>query len=811
MDGRDSIVVYRIIKSPGSRSWPALLKSLGKLNSSVRPIALLANSDCVILLSDGRSPSDQQEMEVDSVRLHLLACIKWHDVLLFLHPSSKLPKVENQKEGLLKVLQIMVDQKCPRVNPDEKSSIHDSEIARARLKPMLEIQFEPRRIRQTSLVKTMESIGLNDLQSLEQHVTGLRVEVHQSKDSKGEDIKNKTSIITGLSHPKDSQDTKRRFAVKVAKYGGGSQDVEFYHKPTDKYITVFDYFNKYKQQLDHHPELPLINIGTATKPTYIPPSCCELSKQVKPDPLVVSVGYIMQKINEQGNIPKIMSDDINSNGIQSSSLRLPPADELQNCRITMTASTVNQCRSKMAPSLEYPSKKIISPSYGTWSMRQTGMDCNNSKSTCKVAVLVIGCSRLIGTEQLVKTLIALHDRSKHFGIELSNRDSPQHCDMPNGKFIQEVKEDIRIKISDLVKDKINDAVLIMLPLESKAIYEYVKRLCDVALGVHNVVIDTHKLGAAVSDNGYGFQTALKLNAKTGDQNQTLMSSPSDSIDINKTMIVGIDVIVPSVTTKGKSKAIILMISSTDTGLTQWPAAVHIQDDKTTLEQSLSDLLRKQIKLRKEKHKGATPANILIYYKGLSDTYPATGLESLQDRFNGVTVTVIAVNKDHHTKLETLSSVDKEEKDKTIPVGSLITRTRDGKEKWEFLIQGHQPKHIDEKTKPPTTLEASAATLAVRYTVVQNTLYVNAEAKIKLENLTHDMQYLFASSTAAISDTLPIHYVGLLRKRIELYLKTGRPKRDGQKRSDKEAGTLEDQTPRELPQVHSNIAHSMFYL
>lgn len=69
-----------------------------------------------------------------------------------------------------------------------------------------------------------------------------------------------------------------------------------------------------------------------------------------------------------------------------------------------------------------------------------------------------------------------------------------------------------------------------------------------------------------------------------------------------------------------------------------------------------------------------------------------------------------------------------------------------------------------------------------------------------------MQYLFGCSTAATSDTLPIHYVGLLRKRVALYLQPWyRPKTEGWKRSNDETNLPGEEMSIDAVKTHEKLS------
>lgn len=814
MDAESYLICYRLNRPSKNSSWEAIMKGVGKADFRISPVAILADLDWVIIFSNSRNPAEASEKPIGDFTMKKVATIKWHDVLLFLH-SSALPKEQDNRDGIFALFRILFDQKRP---------IGHLDVAKTTSAPVLEIRSGTLKARHGSLVEAMTAFLLSNpdnIQGLEHYIKGLRVEVSQPRANKSQRDTIKPDTIAGLAQVTDSHSCQKPFPARVVKFGGGSKDVEFYYRRKGHYITVFDYFIKFKRQNIDQPDLPLVNIGTRSKPTYMPPSCCKLVEGPSQDALVLSVADLMQMVSDgitsHAKIPRWPSNGIDGNGIRSSGLKLPIADNMLNCQVTMTANALmTPCRVKMAPAIVYWGQKEFSPTSGSWTIVQTGIIHRDSNPSvrCKTAVLMIGCSRWAADEKIAKTLTALHDRLGSFGIDLTSTTSPLEVSMKGNKLSPKVEDDIKSKISTLLEDK-TTAVVIMLSSRSKQVYEYVKKLCDVCLGIHSVCIDTYKLAAADNDNGYCFQTALKLNVKTGSRNQSLASPHLASVDLKSTMIVGIDVMIPPATTKQGTKPVVLMVSSINSDLSQWPSAVRVID-KQPLEQALADLLSIQISLWMKKNKAASLANFIIYHKGLTEAVCANEISSLRHTISKMTkqasFTLIAVNKDHHTKLQSLSCIDKAEKDKTIHSGAMITRSRNGAKTWEFLVQCHQPQRMENKASLPSTLNASKATLPTRYTVLCDDIFTTPKAKVELEDLTHDMQYLFGGSTAATSDTLPIHYLGLLRKRMELFLQPWyRPMKDGQKGRGKGPKLPGGGMSTETIRIHENIRDEMFYL
>lgn len=77
--------------------------------------------------------------------------------------------------------------------------------------------------------------------------------------------------------------------------------------------------------------------------------------------------------------------------------------------------------------------------------------------------------------------------------------------------------------------------------------------------------------------------------------------------------------------------------------------------------------------------------------------------------NQTNLTLLTINKDHHTKLQVPSSNGKIAKFSFVHGHPMITRSQNGAKLWEYLVQGHQAQHTGEKAPTPSTMDASKAT------------------------------------------------------------------------------------------------------
>ncbi len=816
MHGNTRLLCYGIKKAQNLLSEPteaAFMQSLSKVNFQVTSSLVLTDYHSVVIVFTDSTANGSSDQLLDcGFTLTRFANVSWGTVLLSLHTAT-LPKDPAQKNGVMGFLQALLSQ---------GRGTNELTVPEAKLSPVLAIQgvpFKPKKSLAALMHDFLASDGGN-LRGLETYVKGLRVKAVQTKGNDTASKSGKEKKITGLARPDDGHRSKGILLPRVKKYGGGSKDVEFYHKPGRKYITVFDYFRDHKKQTIRGPDQPLVNIGTRSKPTYIPPEFCNLVEGRRAEALVLSFNDVMEIVkNRTAKIPKWLSSGDYSDDTRYPGLKMPLAETSSLCQITMTASSLlTSCRTKTAPIIQYREGTKIETVSGSWDMESTGTkpsNCSEPEGTtspaqvrvrCKASVLMVGCGEWPASGKATETIEALRAQLRIFGIALSDA-SPLEVPMADERLKPQVQANIRSRISE-IKGKA-EAVVIMLHHKSRLLYDYVKRLCDVEYGVHSVCLDASKLAMGENNKGYCFQTALKLNVKTGGRNQVLARGQS-KIDLDTTQVMGIEI---TTQTKDGPGSVVLVVASTGSSLSQWQPGVRMLDDQP-VGQVVSGLITTQLKSWKQKHDGRVPSKIVIYHKGLMEQSRATDIaRAIGEQAEKAKVTFIAVSKDHHTEMQSLRSIAKAVEARTIPNDAIITRSSSNMTSWEFSIQGHMPQST--KTKPvPSNLPATKATLPVRYTVLYDDSSTTPDFKKGLEDLTHDMQYLSSCSTAATSSTLPIYYVGLLRQRIELFRRAGsRPqavaKGGDERKKPKELGG--PAMSNDMLGAHKDIQNQMFYI
>ncbi|KAL8783067.1 MAG: hypothetical protein Q9213_004879 [Squamulea squamosa] len=629
MGANVDFVYYRVhgsrntptVKS-NDRTMTSIVESINRMDSASTGISVLVgHNECVIPRSSDPIAADASE-PLDSVKgVEKVATVLMKCELVFLQFAA-LPESQNARDAMLVFFKILLS---------PQYLLNSLQLVKAKSLPILEIRFGYTNVTEQSLEAVMEPFWMADsenMKGLEYCVKGLRV---QMSNNFGEDFKGNES----------------------KKYGGGSKDVEFYYRTKGKYI----------RQTIEKPHLPLVNVGTRSRPTYVPPNYCVLREGPSQEACVFSADdslHIVNKgITNQAKMPQWPSNGINRHENRYPGLKHRLA----------TPTLVTPCRMTTAPRIVYCGGKELTPSSGAWGMEQTGLSPRTTPRPirCNVAVLIVGRSRWAAVEHISRTLETLRGWLRSFGMALPNTELLLETSMEVGKSGLKVKEDIRSKISDLIKTEAK-ALIVMLPCRSKPIYEYIKTLSGITL----VLAD--------NDQGYCFQTALKLNMKTSGQSQVLASSPVKAIKLGDTMIVGIDVLMPAKPAEDGMKPELLLVSSTSPDLADWPAAVRVID-KQPLWQLLPDLLSSQKDLWRSRNERGSLLNLIIYHNGLTDLVHPDLLSSLQrsirKKIKAAKMTLIAVNKDHHTKSHASPHDNKAKTDKAMLNGAIIRRSRDG--------------------------------------------------------------------------------------------------------------------------------------
>ena len=364
-------------------------------------------------------------------------------------------------------------------------------------------------------------------------------------------------------------------------------------------------------------------------------------------------------------------------------------------------------------------------------------------------------------------------------------------------------------------------LLVIMPFVDDPIYNKLKQVCDLKHGMRNICVIASKF--AKGNDQYFANVALKVNLKFGGRNQSLHPSKVGIIAEGKTMVMGMDVTHPSPGSSSQAPSVAGMVASVDQWLGQWPADLRIQKARQEMVADLDSMLKSRLYLWAAKNQKHYPDNILIYRDGVSEgqydlvlnqelpllrkackeTYPADLTKKGIPR-----LTIIIVGKRHNTRFYPTQPSDAD-RSSNPPNGTVVDRGVTEAPHWDFFMQAHSA--IQGTARP------------AHYYIVLDEIFQAHPVKAPfrnaadvLEDLTHNMCYLYGRATKAVSICPAAYYADLVCERARKYL-----------------GRLFDATPGATPagsvaegggggghgheadqsdvRLHPNVRDSMFYL
>ena len=122
-------------------------------------------------------------------------------------------------------------------------------------------------------------------------------------------------------------------------------------------------------------------------------------------------------------------------------------------------------------------------------------------------------------------------------------------------------------------------LLVILSNGDKHIYAGLKHLCDVYLDVPNICVQSAKIRKERGQLQYFANVALKVNMKLGGVNHAVEETSISKLRQPPTMLVGMDVTHPGVSTVKGTPSIAAVVASADLRFSQYPASMRIQESK----------------------------------------------------------------------------------------------------------------------------------------------------------------------------------------------------------------------------------------
>ncbi|KAI1122997.1 ribonuclease H-like domain-containing protein [Nemania abortiva] len=642
---------------------------------------------------------------------------------------------------------------------------------------------------------------------LELFLRKLRVDVtHINRKNRKSERIPRPKCIFGLAHTDDGAGTHR---PRVKLFGAGSKDVEFWYEPSAAgpsvrpvlaaagYISVFNYFQKAHKITLRFPSMPVINVGTKQKPSYLPPEVCEVvAGQPMRRPLGGFQTSEMIKFAVRSPIQNVQS--IMNNGLKKN-FGVVVDDEL----------IAVEGRVLLEPKVVYRSNQQASSTGGSWNMVPRGAP---GMTFCHGAQMPKWQVLFITPKQGLETVL------QSSGLIVGRPAEPDAIGM-TGMFDDALDRWFQNAAARGIK-----LLFVVLPETQISMYYYVKQLGDIKYGIHTVCSVGSKI-AGMSDQ-YLRNEALKVNLKLGGGNHQVQPSDLGLLDENKTMVVGIDVTHPSPGSADTAPSIAAMVASVNHKLGQWPGTLQVQNRRRQeMVTALTEMLKSRLNLWREKGKhDRFPENILIYRDGVSEGQYDEVLKtevpqlrraceerySKQERDAGLPrMTVVIVGKRHHTRFYVTKDNDADQSGNSRP-GTVVDRGVTQARHWDFFLQSHAA--IKGTARPAHYFVLVDEIFRKRYGSDKSTNVAD-----ELQKVTQSLCYLFGRATKAVSYCTPAYYADILCERARSYLHKQFEAEPGDVPAKETAGTPEEQERRRNEgfqralEIHPALKDTMFYI
>jgi eukaryotic translation initiation factor 2C len=661
------------------------------------------------------------------------------------------------------------------------------------------------------------------LVELDKFLQKLRVEVlHITKSNDAGQKIPYIKTIFGLATTKDGSGLQK--PPIVARFGAGSNGVQvFLSSPQQagEYVTVTSYFRRMYNKVVQDPDIPVVNVGNRQNPSYLPVDACIVLRG-QPTTTKLSPSQTQQMITFAVRKPVQNATSITTKGVQVLGIGGEPNTTLRRFNLSVAPHLISvPARVLLGPPVQYRNSKATNARFGSWNMQS--MQFSKPMTLPHWSYVWISMRNIRDPweshDQLRTTVDLFRRNLKLNGLNADNLISPGLDLKIDGGDMMQDGAAIELTFDKFLRHpKKPTLMLVILPKADTVVYNHIKRLGDVKTGVHTICVVAPKFAKQTPDNNaqYFANVALKVNLKLGGINQTLNSKSLGVVGEGKTMIVGLDVTHPSPDSHHLAPSIAGIVATVDKELTQWPADLRIQTPRQEMIDNLDEMFGSRLQLWLGKNK-ALPDNILIYRDGVSEGQYQTVLDvelpqiraackkfyPAIDSKNGFpNITIIVVGKRHNTRFYP-TNVEDADRSSNPQNGTVVDRGVTEARNWDFFLQAH------------TALQGTAR--PAHYYVILDEIFRKRKLQAPyqntadaLEELTHNLCYLFGRATKAVSICPAAYYADLLCDRARRYLSEVFGALSAASSAGSDAGDGPVANPTAI-EVHPNLKNTMFYI
>ncbi|RSL70256.1 hypothetical protein CEP54_001879 [Fusarium duplospermum] len=579
----------------------------------------------------------------------------------------------------------------------------------------------------------------------------------------------------------------------------GPKNVSFYLD--NRYITVFDYYrSKYNFQPQNY---PLLNLGTASKPTFVPAEFVEIQpgQAVKAK---LNSRESTEMVNFACRSPYANAFSITGEGRETLGLDGEVLEKF-GIAVDKTLLTV-QGRVLPAPAVAYLDSKRketeIRPFGASWNMKNIKVYKSGRpiQRWAFVNLAPFGDHNVVPISKAEEFAAFMNTMD----IRIANKPIPAPTLVISAAGFERGSANEFFKWA---KGQNIEFILVALGSTDTAMYSAVKLLGDVTYGIHTSCVQGTKLKNA--NPGYYANVALKWNLKAGGVNHKLRHE-FGIIKEGKTMVVGYDVTHPTNLPTGASDdlpSLVGLVATIDRDMGQWPAISWEQSSKQEmLDEVLTEAFKSRLQLWKKHNKNQLPENIVIFRDGVSEGQFAQVLQkelprmriacnSMYPKNQQPKLTIVVSVKRHQTRFYPTTE-ENLPKERNIQNGTVVDRGVTQARYWDFFLTAH------------TSIKGTAR--PAHYTVLLDEIFRakhKGEAANELEKFTHELCYLYGRATKAVSICPPAYYADIVCTRARAY----RPELADFSDTDSVVTGGAGSSVGGSKQVHEALKDSMYYI
>lgn len=436
-------------------------------------------------------------------------------------------------------------------------------------------------------------------------------------------------------------------------------------------------------------------------------------------------------------------------------------------RVDQRLVTVN-ARLLQPPSLEYSGRRVIQARNGSWNMASNRM--LGGATLLHWMVIQVGSFMREGDVQ--RFVLQMGDIAGQNGMKFVNREPPIINNVRDRGFEQELvkilgRENERIRSKRGQESHHVQLVIVLKEKQDTAVYNAMKRVCDVQLGIASQCLLTSKIVNQRRPEQYISNVLLKINAKLGGQNVLVKpgNSVNDSPAFTKTphIILGADVTHPAPGSFGRP-SVAALVGSRDMHGIQYTGALRNQASRQEIIEDMGSMFLEVYRRWFENFNPRVHAQSVIMFRdGVSEgqyqqvldvELPALRNACVNTCGFNPKITFVICTKRHHARFFGGAKTSKQDLDRNenIVAGTVIDSGITNSNLWEFYLNSHAG--IQGTNRPS------------KYTVLLDENNVTAD---QMQAYIFRLSHGFARCTRSVSMVNAAYYAHLLAFRGRVFL------------------------------------------